>query len=617
MNIDKLIQEAHELHLGGKLNEAENIYKKVLEHQPDNFNILVFLGIIFYQRGQYESAITYFEDAIRLGPENADVYYNMGNAFEKLGKLEKAAENYMKAIQLNPILFDAYNNLGLIYQSWGHLDRAVTYYRKALELNPGLSVAHYNLGTVLQDRKLFDDAIKHYQDVLELNPDFVDAYYNLGVIFQEKEDFHEAIKHYRKALEMSPDLADAYNNIGILYQKMEEYDKALEYFQQALNHKPDFASACNNIGSVFRERGSLDEAIFYHQKALEFDPLLPEAYSNIGIALLDKGSLEESLSYLQRAIELSPDLAMAHFNLALALLLSGDFKRGWREYEWRRKIKGYPFCNYVQPLWDGSDITGSTILLHSEQGLGDTIQFIRYAPLLSVKGTKVIVQCQKELVQLLRKVKGIQQIIAHGEQLPWYDVHCSLLSLPLIFDTTLENIPADVPYISIDSVTVQKWEKRICKNDSLLKVGLAWAGNPKHINDRARSCDPKIFLPLAKIKGILLYSLQKNEAAGQPKELPEGMKLIDFMDEVQDFSDTAAIIENLDLVISVDTAVAHLAGALGKPVWTLLSFMPDWRWMLDREDSPWYPTMKLFRQPAPGDWKTVIDKVVEELKSMG
>ena len=272
-----------------------------------------------------------------------------------------------------------------------------------------------------------------------------------------------------------------------------------------------------------------------------------------------------------------------------------------------------PVDRFSQPICDGSDIAGLTILIYVEQGVGDAIQFIRYVPLVTQACDKVIIECHRDLSALFQNIEGVKQVMVQGEPLPNFDIQCPLLSLPSVFNTTLKNIPSRVPYISLDSVLVQKWKDRVQHDDSKLRIGLVWSGSPKYKNDRNRSCSLADFAPFSKFADITFYSLQKGKASEQAKNPPEGMKLIDCSEDLNDFTDTAALIENLDLVISVDTAVAHLAGAIGNPVWTLLPFAPDWRWMLNREDSPWYPTMRLFRQPSPRDWESVIDSILREL----
>jgi FKBP-type peptidyl-prolyl cis-trans isomerase 2/predicted negative regulator of RcsB-dependent stress response len=453
-------------------------------------------------------------------------------------------------------------------------------------------------------------------EIEETNISKAHDYYDQGITFQDRGQQDEAIQSYQKAIELNPGFAPAYYNLGVAFHKKGQPDQAILCYQLATGFNPNYAEAYHNLGIVLKEKGKLDEATTCFEVALQSKPTYAGAYYNLGNILVAKGKFDEALSYYRKTIDLNPDYAEAHWNIALINLLFGNFDRGWKGYEWRWKLEGVSAKrNFDQPLWDGSDIAGRTILLHAEQGLGDTIHFIRYAPLVAERGAKVIFECQKELVSLLEAVRGIYQVIERGAQLPEFDVHCPLLSLPLVFGTTLENIPSAVPYITINSSLIQKWQNKLLSDNSKLKIGLAWSGDMGMRDDQNRSCSLEIFSRLAGIDDITFYSLQKGEAAEQAKKPPEGMNLVDYTEEIYDFLDTAAFIENLDLVICVDTAVAHLAGAMGKPVWTLIPFVPDWRWMLDREDSPWYPTMKLFRQPDRGDWAPVIAKLSEELRT--
>jgi hypothetical protein len=322
-------------------------------------------------------------------------------------------------------------------------------------------------------------------------------------------------------------------------------------------------------------------------------------------------------------LELFPNHPEVHYNISQAFLLSGNFKDGFKEYEWRFKVHDYfKYCflrpsDFSQPLWNGSNIEGATILVYSEQGFGDAIQFSRYIPFVSKLGARVIFQCHNELSSLLKSLEGVEQFIVQGEPLPYFEVQCPLLTLPLVFNTTLENIPTKVPYLSVNSTLIQKWQDKMQGDNSKLKVGLVWQGNPKHNNDMNRSIPFNYFSVFTQLSDITFYSLQKDKGSEQLKNLPIGMKFVDLTEEINDFSDTAALIENLDLTISVDTSVAHLAGALGKSVWTLIPYKKsDWRWMINREDSPWYPTMRLFRQPQRGDWNSVMERVSEELQKL-
>jgi len=334
--------------------------------------------------------------------------------------------------------------------------------------------------------------------------------------------------------------------------------------------------------------------------------------------LKDKGLLDEAIAADRQAIAINPNFAEGHFNLGIALLECGDFEQGWPEYEWRQKCSEFnaSFRRFSQPLWSGEEFRGRTILLHAEQGLGDTIQFIRYLPMLVRRGGRVLVEVQPALMGLLRQMRGVHQWIPRGEPLPGFDVQCPLLSLPRLFATTVRTIPADVPYLLADPALVESWRQNLSTNVPGIKVGLAWAGNPEHKRDAMRSISLDRLAPLASVRGATFISLQKGGSALQSDQPPEGLRLVNFSAELHDFADTAALMANLDVVIAVDTAIAHLAGAMGKPVWTLLPFAPDWRWLVDRKDSPWYPSMRLFRQPRIGDWGTVIGSVAGRLESL-
>jgi tetratricopeptide (TPR) repeat protein len=481
-------------------------------------------------------------------------------------------------------------------------------------MSPQESSAHeeFKIGLELQNQGYINDAISRFQKAIELNPKLLPAYYTLGSALQKQGHTEEAIALYKKILELCPHHSDAHNILGSAFQEKGQLDDAVDSYRRAIQFNPDSFLAHNNLGTALRLQGNLDEAVRYYQKALELNPAFSEALNNLGNTLRDKGMLDEAISCYRKAIQMRHDFADAHWNLAFALLLSGGFKEGWHEYEWRWKLKE-PEQTLPQPLWTGYDIAGKTILLYAEQGMGDTVQFIRYVQMVSARGAKVIVGCQKELKSLLKNVSGVYQVVAYGESLPHFDVRCPLLSLPGLFNTSLDNIPSTVPYIRVEDRITEQWKGRLHKDFSKLNVGLVWAGSPGHLNDRNRSCPLDLFVLIAGIDDISFFNLQKEMPAQWGNSSVTEMKLIDYTGEIEDFSDTAGIIMNLDLVISVDTAVAHLAGALGKRVWTLLPFAPDWRWMLNRDDSPWYPTMKLFRQPSPGDWRTVIDHVREQL----
>lgn len=459
----------------------------------------------------------------------------------------------------------------------------------------------------------FSAAIKYFQEVIENSPSHIGAYYNLGNVYRDIGHIDEAVSCYKKTLQLNPNYAEAYINLGILFRVKGNIDLELSCYQKAIQINPNAIGAYYNLGHAYREIGRFDEALICYRKVLQLDPNNVNAYMNLGLVLRIKGRHHETKDCYQKVIELNPNDANAHWNLSNVLLLLGDFEQGWKEFEWFRKTDD---ClkrqrTFPERLWDGFDLEGLTILLHAEEGFGDTIQFIRYATLVAMRGATIIIESQKELTSLLRNIKGIKSVISRGEKLPEFDIHCPLMSLPRIFNTTLNNIPANIPYLSADSELVRKWGEKILQDNSKFKIGLVWSGGGLPFK---KSCSLEIFSPLADIQNITFYSLQKGEPAKQAHNPPKGMQLIDYTYDFKDFSDTAALIQNLDLVITVDTAVSHLSGALGKPVWTLLPFVPDWRWFLEREDSPWYPTMRLFRQPSLGDWESVIGMILKELE---
>lgn len=500
------------------------------------------------------------------------------------------------------------------YQT-GNLEQAAHIYADILKAEPDDPDSLFMLGLISAQTGNFTKAAEFFQEVIRINPSHVGAYYNLGNVYRDSNQIQEAFKCYQKVLQLDPQYVEAYINLGIIFRFMGRSNEEMSCYQKALQINPHSAEAFFNIGHYFFQREEFDRALSCYEKVTHLSPGYPHAYINSGLVLLIKGRYEEAAARYQKAIDLNPDDAISHWHLSNILLLTGNYEDGWKEFEWFRKTGDYikRQRKFNQPLWDGSDIKGRTILLYAEAGFGDTIQFIRYAPLIARRGAKVIVESQNELTSLLQNIDGIHHVFSCGAKMPDFDIQCPLMSLPIIFGTRLENIPAQTPYLSADRRLAEKWRHRLQDNISRLKVGLIWSGGGMPLK---KSTSLDIFAPLKQLEGIAFYSLQKGPHAGHAKNPPEGIRLTDYTDELHDFSETAALIANLDLVISVDTAVAHLAGAMGKPVWTLLPFVPDWRWLLDRKDSPWYPTMKLFRQPALGEWKSVISIIVEQLKKL-
>lgn len=600
----------------GRLAEAFAHYRAALAQQPDFAEAHSNLGIALQDQGQLADAIASYREALRHKPDFAEAHNNLGNALREQGQLDEAFLHCQRAVNLRPNYADAYRNLGIILQDQGKIDEAIALYHQVLRLQPDHAEACFNLANALQTQEQDNDAIRYYQEAIKRKPDYADAYYNLGMALQKQGKLDEAIASYQQTLRCQPDLADAYYNIGMALQEQQKLDEAIAIYRQALSLKPEFAEAYNNIGMALRDQGRLDEAIAACRQALRLKADFAEAYTNLANALGNSGQYDEADAHYLEAVRLKPDMAEAHFNRALHLFLQGNFAAAWPEYEWRWQAKGFLKKGQSTPdlglhIWDGSDLQGRNILLHSEQGLGDTIHFARYAALLKRRGAgQVLLTCPPELHRLMRSCQGIDQVLP---RIPaaGFDVAIFLLSVPRLLGTlSVEDIPADVPYLHCDPHQVERWEAWLAERGAGrpgLRVGIAWQGFTGHTGDRWRSVPLTQFAPLAEHAGIRLVSLQKGPGSEQLTQRP-GLAL-NAGPELLDMADTAALVRCLDLVIAVDTAVVHLAGALGKPVWVAVPKVPDFRWMLRREDSPWYPTMRLFRQMERGHWDEVFQRI--------
>ena len=423
------------------------------------------------------------------------------------------------------------------------------------------------LACALQRQGNFEEAAAHHRQALVLQPTLAEAHTNLGAVLEKQNKLQTAASHHREALRLDPDFAEAHLNLGSVLQKQDQLDAAIGHYRQALQIRPGFAEAHINWGSALQKQDFPAEAIAHYEHALRIMPDSAEAHTNLGGALMDEGKLEEALAHYERAIQINPNFPQARWSRALLWLLQGAYERGWPEYEWRLTQFDHPPRTFSQPRWDGSELDGRTILLHAEQGLGDTLQFIRYVPLVRKCGGKVVVECQPPLVDLVRSVEGIDQVIAHGSPLPAFAVQAPLLSLPGIFHTQLGTIPAAVPYLKVDAELMEHWGQEVSHSDGL-HIGIAWQGNPRHPHDRKRSIPLVQFAPLAAVNGVHLVSLQHGPGNDQLSALNGqfGVREIDC----RTLLNLAAVMKNLDLVISCDTAVAHLAGALGVPTWLAL-----------------------------------------------
>jgi Flp pilus assembly protein TadD len=406
--------------------------------------------------------------------------------------------------------------------------------------------------------------------------------------------------------------------MGILAMQRGRPDEALRWMQQSLAILPTAEIYCS-LGQVYASLSRIEEGIESLRRSVTMRQNYPEALHDLAVALLHVGNLDEAIAAHRKAISLRPDWALAHHDLALALLMKGDYREGFAEYEWRHRAPelGTLIESFPQPTWDGSNLSGKAILLHAEQGFGDTIQFVRYLPLVEQRGGRILLQCQPELVSLLSGMNADWRVFPRGEPLPAFEVQCSLLSLPHVFGTTLQTVPASIPYLRADPARVRVFRDRFASIGNF-EIGLAWSTGRLLQDDpyRSRAVPLSTLLPVLQMDGVTCISLQKGDATRQMWELPADTNLVRAADEPVDFADTAARIRDLDLVIAVDTAVAHLAGAMGKPTWLMLPYASEWRWLRNREDSPWYPTVRIFRQERPGYWGSLVERMVGELSTM-
>ncbi|HUT30692.1 MAG TPA: tetratricopeptide repeat protein [Sedimentisphaerales bacterium] len=502
------------------------------------------------------------------------------------GRLAQAEHFYNLLLQIRPDHPFGLHSLAMIASQTGRSELALDLLAKAIKIDPENPQFHNTRGIVLEALGRPDQALEAYQYALALKPDYAEACHNMAIALIAQADYAAAVDKCTQATSLMPDSAQPHNTMGFALEKLGRYTEAVESYKRAVQLAPDYAEACNHLG----------------------------------VALNAMGRYQQALQNYRHAIRIDPDYAEAHWNLSLALLLTGNLAEGFEEYQWRRHpdlaILTYPH-RYDKPRWDRSDFTGKTLLVHYEQGFGDTIQFIRYLPMVKARGGTVILEVRKPLLALLRAFPGVDELVEaspHAKPPAQFDLHVSLMDLPGIFETTLANIPADVPYLHADPAKADYWRKRISCDH--FNVGIVWSGSSIYERNHLRSCRLDDFLPLAAIEGVKLYSLQKGGPAAQLNESAEQIPVVNLEEHLHDFSDTAAVIENLDLVISVDTCVPHLAAAMGKPTWTILCAAPAWQWLLDRSDSPWYPTMRLFRQTKTGQWADVFHNVAEHLTKL-
>ena len=545
----------------------------------DTAQRLLANAVQHHRAGELDQAIQLYERLLKFVPDMPAAHANLGVALRARGRLEEAEASYLRSLALAPDSADVLFNLGNLKRDQGDLAAAAETYRKVLARDSEHGAARTNLGLVLRDLGRAGDALAEFDQAAALQPDRAEPQLNLALALHDLRHFVEAVRACHRAL--------------------------------ALN--PRYVAAINLLGQCLRQLGHLQEAAACHRRAVELAPDLAEAHAGLGQTLVAEGWLGEAIVCFDQALDLDANHLQARLGRAYVNLVLGRWGPGFEDYRWRRHSRELGQRIFEKPLWDGSDVSGKRILLHAEQGFGDTLAAIRYAPLVRELGAEVFVECQPALKRLFAPITGISRLLSTDEPVPEHDLQAPLMDLPRLFGTYPATVPP-APELRPDPALGRKFEPLLEPAERRLRVGIVWGGNPAYGSDSRRSVSLDRFLPLARLPNVQLVSLQKGPQAGELQKLSPEVRVIDAGPLLGDFADTAALVERLDLVVMVDSAVGHLAGTLGRPVWLLLPFMPHWFWLLDREDTPWYPTMRLFRQPKPGDWDPVFARVRDELQ---
>jgi len=610
-----LLQRAVALHRQGQLARARVMYEKILSVDPRHGDALHMLGVLSIQTKNPRVAVELIGKAIEAGADTAAAHCNLGSALEALTRWEAALASYDRALALQPGFGEAHFNRGNVLAELGRHDAALDSYARALVFKPGFADAYVNQGNVLRKLMKLEAARLSYDRAIDIAPHHAGAHAGRGLVLKDLGHLAEALSSYDRAIAAKPNHAQAHCNRGNVLKELRRCQDALASYDEAIRLKDDFAEAHFNRGVLLHDLGDFNEALASYDRALAIRPDYAEAHSNRGNALKELQRLPEAIASYGRAIGLRSDYAEAYFNRAIAHLIAGQFEPGWTDYEWRWKNTAGTVINerreFAQPLWRGTEsLAGKSILLHGEQGLGDTLQFCRYARLVANRGARVILEVKAPLVPLLADLAGVSQVHTKGKLLPHVDYQCPLLSLPLAFGTRLDNIPFADGYVCADPRRIADWRTRLA-GTSTPRIGLVWSGNPKQRSDAMRSIP--LSLMLSSLPSTFQYiCLQTEVRECDRRTLRENPDVLDFGSALT-FENAAALCDCLDLLISVDTSLAHLGGALGKKTWILLPFNPDWRWLLDRPDSPWYRSLTLFRQTTRGDWHEVFTRVNEDL----
>ena len=613
--MQQVFDRAFAAHRDGRLDDAERGYRATLDGNPAHVDALHLLGVLRHQQGQHAEAAELVRRAVNLRPEDAALQLNLGNALKALGQIDDAIEQFRNALTLAPSFPMAHYNLGNAYASVGRHEDAADAFEKSLRLQPNDASSHNNLGNALHALGRHTEAIASFQRALELRPGHAGALNNMGMSLNALDRADEAIPRFQAALAAEPRFVAAHFNLANTLDATGRHAEAVASFQAALALQPNLPPTIFGLGNALAALGRHAQALPYLERAVGLDPQFALAWLSLGTAHQALGAHAAAVRAFDQALRLRPDLASAHMNRALAWLALRDFARGLPEYEWRLQTTAQPVIQTL-PRWHGEPIEQRTLLVHAEQGFGDTLQFVRLVPLAAQRAARVVLEVQPQLLPLLAPAAQAWRVtlIAQGTPRPAADLQCPLLSLPLALGTTYDTIPDRTPYLSAPPAYGRKWRGSL-GGHAKRKIGIAWSGRIQQ--NETRSMPLAALAPLFALEGIDWIVLQPELSAEEHAALdahPHAASIHRFDKRIGDFADTAAIIERLDAVVSIDTSIAHLAGALKKPLWLMLPFAADWRWFVGEARSPWYPGATLLRQPQPGAWGDVVEAVANELR---
>ena len=648
VSIARRIEEGLGHHRAGRLPEASACYAAVLRTDPQHADALNLSGVLARQRGDLSISDRLISKAIQRNGSVATYHHNLARTRAAQGRVDEAVQSFRKALKLNAADVESLQMLAELLVNRGELAEASSCYERLLALGPGEPGVYFRIGALEKLCGEMERALATYERAVTLFPQNPDAHFNLATALLEANRPAEAVEHYEAVLAVRPDDSEAYNCLGLARHRLLQMGLAKEAYLNALRLRPEFPEAFSNLGALLMDLGELELSEALVRRAIALMPGLLNAHCNLGNVLARKGDAVAAIASLRTvltsaprhaealcalgflldrigdeagafqcftlALKEKPDSPLMQFNLSSHTLAAGKFAEGWRQYERRWEVR--QFCaalrGFDKPRWKGEDLSGSSIYVYAEQGLGDTIHFARYVPLLVERGATVYFEVQPLLLNLLRDLHPSVHVVAGREEVSAeYAWVCPLLSLPGVFGTDLSNIPGTAPYVFARPALAQGWAERMA--GETLRVGLVWSGSTEHTRDGLRSMTLRQLERLVATPGTTFYSVQKGNGAAQLCEFSLRERVTDLGPELLDFIDTAAVIANLDLVITVDTSVAHLAAAMGKPTWILVHHAPDWRWLRGRRDSPWYPTVRLFTQPGAGRWDEVLEQAVAEL----